>query len=115
MLKMQIISLVFSLTIIFFTFEMVRKKKIKEEYSILWFFMGIVALLFSLYPGFMDILGHLFGISYAPALLLLALFVFVLLVLIHISIVLSRLQNQAKDLIQEVGLLKKELDEIKAD
>lgn len=110
---MQIISLIFSLVVIFTIFEMVRKRKIKEEYSILWFFIGGFFLIISLFPQLIDYLGALFGISYAPTVILLIFIAFIFLVLIHFSVVISRLQNQNKDLIQEIGLLKKELDDCK--
>lgn len=113
MVKMQIISLLFSGFILYSIFEMVRKKKIKEEYSILWFFMGLVFLFLSIFPNVIDMLGNLFGIAYAPTLILLLLFTFVLSVLIHFSVVLSKLSEKNKDLIQEVGLLKHELDDFK--
>ena len=111
--KIQIISLLFSGLILYTIFEMVRKKKIKEEYSILWFIMGLTFLFLSLVPTTIDTLGNLFGIAYAPTLILLLLFAFVLSVLIHFSVVLSKLSEKNKDLIQEVGLLKYELDNIK--
>lgn len=113
MLKMQLASLLFSSFIIYTIFEMVRKKRIAEEYSILWFFMGFIFLVISIFPNSIDLLGTFFGISYAPTLILLLLFVFVLSVLIHFSVVLSTLSEKNKDLIQEVGLLKHELDDLK--
>ena len=113
MTKMQIISLLFSGFIIYTIFEMVRKKKISEEYSILWFLMGIAFLLVSLLPQVIDILGRIFDISYAPTLILLILIGFILAVLIHFSIALSKLSEKNKNLIQEVGLLKYELEHLK--
>jgi len=113
MIKMQIVSLLFSGFILYFIFEMVRKKKIKEEYSIVWFIMGFVFLFISIFPTVIDKLGKIFGIAYAPTLILLFLIAFILTVLIHFSVVLSRLSEKNKDLIQEIGLLKYELDETK--
>lgn len=113
MIKMQIISLIFSGFILYIIFEMVKKKKIKEEYSILWFIMGLIFLFVSVFPSIIDKLGSLFGIAYAPTLILLLLIAFILAVLIHFSVVLSRLSEKNKDLIQEVGLLKHELDSFK--
>jgi hypothetical protein len=111
--KMQIISLLFSILILYTIFEMVRKKKIKEEYSILWFLMGLVFIAISIFPSIIDTLGKIFGIAYAPTLILLLLFAFVLTVLIHFSIVLSALTDKNNTLIQEIGLIKHELDSLK--
>ena len=110
---MQIVSLIFSLIVVFVIFEMLRKRKIKEEYSILWFFIGGLFLIISLFPQSIDYLGNLLGISYSPTIILLIFIAFIFLVLIHFSVVISRIQNQNKDLIQEIGLLKKELDDCK--
>ncbi len=113
MIKMQIISLLFSGLILYIIFEMVRKKKIKEEYSILWFIMGLIFLFISAFPSIIDKLGNLFGIVYAPTLIILLLIAFILTVLIHFSVVLSKLSEKNKELIQEIGLLKYELDSFK--
>ena len=110
---MQIASLLFSGFILYIIFEMVRKRKIREEYSILWFMMGLIFLLISSSPKIVDSLGSLFGILYAPTLILLILIAFILSVLIHFSVVLSRLSEKNKDLIQEVGLLKYEVSKLR--
>lgn len=113
MIKIQILSFLFSGFILYTIFEMVKKKKIKEEYSILWFFMGFIFLIVSIYPNIIDILGNLLGILYAPTLIFLFLFAFILSILIHFSIVLSKLSEKNKTLIQEIGILKHEVSVIK--
>ena len=62
MIKMQIISLIFSGFILYIIFEMVKKKKIKEEYSILWFIMGLIFLFVSVSPSIIDKLGSLLAL-----------------------------------------------------
>ncbi len=106
---MQFISVIFSLFILVLIFELVRKKKIKEEYSILWFIMDFTFIGISLNRNIIDIIGNLFGIAYAPILLVLIMIGFIFLILIHFSIVISRLTEKNKELTQEIGLLTLEL------
>ncbi len=109
----QLLSVSFSLFIFILIFEMVRKKRIKEEYSLLWFFMGSVFFLLSLFPSTIDFLGKLFGIHYAPTLILLIIIGFLIMLMIHFSIVISKLSNVNKELLQEMGLLKNEIETLK--
>ena len=53
------------------------------------------------------------GIHYAPAALLLFLILGVLIILIHYSIIISKLTESNKNLIQEMALLKNEIEEDK--
>lgn len=107
----NIFSVVFSCSVILLIFELVRQRKIKEEYSILWFLMGFVFLYISFNRNIIDYIGSLFGIAYPPILLVLIMMGFTFLVLIHFSMVISKLVEKNKELTQEVGLLRLEIEE----
>ena len=102
--RIQILSLIFSLFIFFFIFGLVKNRRIKEEYSILWFAMSLFLLYLSLDRFAIDRLGHLFGIAYPPSVLTLMTTGFTFLLLIHLTVVMTRLTDQNKELIQEMGL-----------
>ena len=104
--KIQFISLFFSFFIFFFIFELVRKKSIKEEYSLLWFALSLFLIYFSIDRHAIDRLANLAGVAYAPSLLTLMITGFTFLLLIHITIIISRLSEQNKDMIQELGLVQ---------
>jgi hypothetical protein len=67
--RIQIFSIIFSLAIFCFIFGLVKNRRIKEEYSILWFAMSLFLLYLSLDRFAIDRLGHLFGIAYPPSVL----------------------------------------------
>jgi hypothetical protein len=100
----QVFSIVFSLATFFFIFSLVKNKRIKEEYSILWFVMSLVFFYLSVDRLAIDRLGALFGIDYKPSILFLLTTGFIFLVLIHITVVITRLSEESKELIQELGL-----------
>ena len=59
--------------------------------------------------------ARLVGIAYAPAALFLILLLAVFLILIEFSIIISKLAERNKNLAQEIGILKEELEKLKGD
>lgn len=102
--KIQIFAVIFSLFLFFFIFSLVKNKRIREEYSMLWFALSLFLLYLSFDRYAIDRLGHLFGIAYPPSVLTLMTTGFTFLLLIHLTVVVSRLSEQNKELIQEMGL-----------
>ncbi len=102
--RIQVISIFFSLAVLTSIFLLVKQRKVKEEYSILWFVTALVFLYMSLDRHAVDRLGDLFGIAYKPTVVLLIIAGFITLVLVHITVVITRLADQNKELVQELGL-----------
>jgi hypothetical protein len=102
--KIQFFSIIFSLFIFFFIFRLVKNKRIREDYSILWFAMSLFLLYLSFDRYAIDRLGQLFGVAYPPSVLTLMTTGFTFLLLIHLTVVITRLSEQSKELIQEMGL-----------
>jgi len=102
--RIQLISIFFSLAVFATIFLLVKHRKVKEEYSILWFATALVFLYMSLDRYAVDRLGNLFGIAYKPTIILLLIAGFITLLLVHITVVITRLTDQNKEIIQELGL-----------
>ena len=71
----QIISIGFSLLLLISVFVLIRKKKIREEYSLLWVGIFMLFLFLSIFRGTIDIISRFLGIKYQPASLFIILFV----------------------------------------
>ena len=114
LIKIQIIVGVLSVILLLITFELIRKKRLREEYAILWLFTGIVVLVFSLWPEFLlsQFFVRITGIFYLSAVVLIAFF-FLLLIVFHFSVVISKLTSQNKELAQQYALLSLELNQLK--
>jgi hypothetical protein len=112
MTKISLISAIGSLILLVVIVILTRQRRIREQYSLIWLAVGFLMLVFSLFKGLLDFIARLAGVYYAPSLLI-VLAIFSGLVLgIHFTIVLSRLTENNKKLIQEVGLLKNRLERL---
>lgn len=114
LIKIQIIIGALSIVLLLFTFELIRKGRLREEYSILWLFTAAATLIFSLFPEFF--LSKLFiritGLYYLSAVVLI-IFLFLLLIVYHFSVVISKLTERNKELAQRHALMELELHEFK--
>lgn len=98
-----------------FVLELVRRRKLREEYSLLWLGTAIGILLLATSRPLLDTLATAIGIFYPPSALFLVAIVFMLLIMLHFSTVLTRLTQENKEIAQQMALLKRELDELKQE
>jgi len=114
LIKVQVIIGILSMILLLVTFELIRKRRLREEYAILWLFTGVVVLVFSLWPEFFlsQFFVKITGIFYLSAVVLIAFF-FLLLIVFHFSVVISKLTERNKELAQRYALLTLELNEFK--
>lgn len=107
--KIQIISIVASLSIFFVVVNLVRRRRLKTEYSLIWIMVSVTFIVFSFWRDGIDWLAKLFGIAYAPSVLFIILLVGIILLLIEFSIIISKQSERIKVLVQEIGLLRLEI------
>ena len=103
-----------SISLFLYILYLVRKKKIKEEYSLLWLSRVLFSFVFSIWRDGLEYFAKLIGIAYPPAALFLILLLAIFLILIEFSINISKLSEKNKILAQELGLLRNELEEFKS-
>ncbi len=95
-----------------FVLELVRQRKLREDYSLLWLATTIVLIVLSVSRPLLDSLAALLGVvTYPPAALFLVAIIFMLLILMHFSTVLTRLARDNKDIAQQMAILRWELDD----
>ncbi len=111
--RIQYIAVACSIVLLIIIFGLTRKKKIKEEYSLLWLVFCFIFLIFSIWRKGLDFFAGVVGINYPPSALFLIFVLALFLILIQFSIIISRLTEQNKNLTQEIGILKLEITEIK--
>ncbi|HRZ25825.1 MAG TPA: DUF2304 domain-containing protein [Spirochaetota bacterium] len=111
--RVQWIGILFSIAYIAVLLVLIHRKKIKEEYSLLWLFSGVVFLIISIWSQVLFFFSFLIGIAYPPAALFLIMILAVISILIHYSMVISKMSDQIKILVQEQGLLRMELDRLR--
>lgn len=108
-LRIQYLSIIGSFCLLLIIFELIRRKRLREQYALLWLGFAIMALMFSFWRAGLEWMASLIGIAYPPMALLLFLVIGAFLILMQYSLVLSRLNNDMRRLTQEHALLAEEL------
>lgn len=95
-------------------FDLVRRRRLKIEYSWLWIATGcsIVVLIWR-YDWLVWLTGAIGAVTSTSTLFLLALF-FLAVVNLHYSVRISEMSTRIKDLAQETALLQNELKRLKS-
>ena len=94
-------------------FHLIRSRRLRERYALLWLLTGLVLLALSAWRGGLNTIAGWLGVSgYPPAILFAAAIMFVIAVLLHYSTVLSKLTDDNVLLAQEVALLRTRLDAV---
>jgi hypothetical protein len=111
-LKISIAATVVSVLLLLGVFELIRSRRLRERYALLWVATGIVLIVLSAWRGGLNTIAGWFGVrGYPPAVLFAVGLLFVILVLLHYSTVISRLDDQSTILAQRVALLEAMLRE----
>jgi apolipoprotein N-acyltransferase len=107
------LSILGSLLLLTAIIRLIKDRKLKEEYSLLWLFFGFIFLSLSIWRDGLEVISKVIGIYYAPATLFLILIMAIFLILLHYSVVISRLAENNRRLVQEVGILSFQLQEMR--
>jgi hypothetical protein len=109
-LKVSIAATVASIVLLLVVFELVRSRRLRERYALLWILTGVVLVALSAWRGGLNTIAGWLGVrGYPPAVLFAVGLMFVILVLLHYSTVISRLSDQNVILAQRLALLELEL------
>jgi hypothetical protein len=112
-LETRIFLLVCGLVILIFVVNLLRTRRLKEEFALLWLMAAALLVLAPL--GVVDLLDQLayaVGIEYPPALILAIAILCLLGILFQYSLRISKFTDQIKVLTQEIALLKRQIVEL---
>jgi hypothetical protein len=111
--RVQVIAIAVSVVLLMSVLELVRRRKLVEEYSLLWILGSIAILALSVWRGMLDIAARELGIFYPPSLLLMLVIVIVFVGLLSFSVVLSRQRKQIERLMEETAILGAEIRDLR--
>ncbi|MFQ5503783.1 MAG: DUF2304 domain-containing protein [Planctomycetota bacterium] len=98
-----------AVAILLIVLELVRQRKLREEYSVLWIVTGVFLLLLALNYDILIWVTRFIGASFPPTALLFGGILFLILLSLQFSIRLSRLTYRMRSLSQKMALLEEEL------
>jgi hypothetical protein len=109
----QILSIVFTLLFLGVVFRLVMKRRLREEFSIIWIFCALFLNLFAFWRDGIEVLADFFGIYYPPAIIFMVLFIAIIVYCLHLSVLISRHREEIKNVTQDLAILRQELEQLK--
>lgn len=104
--RQQLFAVLAAVGLFLLIVELVRRRKLREEYSWLWLLMGVAILFPTIFYPALVWFSELIGAVVITTTLFIVALLFVILVCIQFSVRISKLTTQVKDLAQEVALLR---------
>ena len=95
-----------SLGLLLFIVELVRRRRLKEEYSVLWVTTAVVIFILAAWYQPLRWVSDAIGAVADSSTLFFFGLVFAFLMLLHFSVRISSLERQLTALVQEIGLLR---------
>ena len=111
--RVQIFAVAASVVLLLVVLELVRRRRLAEEYSILWVLAASALIAVSLRRSLLDIVARWLDVHYPPAVLVLLLILIVFIASLCFSVILSRQQRQIDRLIDDTSVLSAELRDLK--
>lgn len=107
--RIQALAIIGCLVLLFVIFETIRKRRLREQYALVWILAGLVLLLLAIRRDLLTQLSQLMGIYYPPSALLVIGIGFIVLVLLSFSVAVSEMSEKVTRLAQRLALLEGEI------
>ncbi|WP_042462528.1 DUF2304 domain-containing protein [Neobacillus dielmonensis] len=111
-IKLQIILLLASVLTFLVIINLIRKYNLELRYSLLWLFFCIVNVLLAAFSNIAVNIAGLLSIKEPVNAIFLLSFIFQFFLIFSLTLTISRVSNKFTQLVQEVGLLKKEVEKL---
>ncbi|MHB8170673.1 MAG: DUF2304 domain-containing protein [Thermincolia bacterium] len=111
MFSVYFLAILFSLFFLVAVVDLVRRRRLKEQYSLLWLLVGFLMLFLSLSRVNLERVAALLDIKYAPAMLFLFGLIFSFILILHLTVVISKMSERLVILTQEFSILRQHLQE----
>ena len=115
MTRLEITVITLSVLLLIYVLELVRRRRLNEEYSISWLIAGVVILILAIWRNILDFITRLIGGTFYTSTLFFFGILFLIIINLHFSVRISGLSNMVRRLNQELALLKSEVDEYKEE
>jgi hypothetical protein len=112
MTQLSLIILIGSSVMFLITIDLVRRKHLREKYSILWLVIFIAMILFSLSGHLIDRVAQYIGVGYPPSIIFIAGIFFLIMLMLMISVIVSHQTDRIISTNQSVALLEQRIKEL---
>lgn len=112
--RQKMFALIIGIAIFLFILEMVRRRKLREEYSWLWLLTGFGIIVLVVWYDLLLFITKFIGAVLPTTTLFLFGVIFLMLIALHYSIKISALTDQVRKLAQDMAILCQESTEQRA-
>ena len=109
--RTQIITALGAVGLALFVLDLVRRRRLSEEYSFLWVVSTLVIAVLGFCTPLLKFITHSLGVMYESSTVVAAGLAFATVTLLYLSVKMSRLSHENQILTRERALLRHELDE----
>jgi hypothetical protein len=102
----KIFAILVSLFVLILIVELVRRKKLREEYSVLWIITGFTILILTIWYDLLLYITNLVGAVAPTTTLFIFSILFLMLICLHFCIKISSLTDKMIKLSQELAILR---------
>jgi hypothetical protein len=113
--RTRVLAIAGSVGLLLLVLELLRRRRLKEEYSVLWTLTAITLLVMAIFPDLLMTLTKGVGAVLASSTLFLTALIFAMLMLLHFSVRISMLERGFTSLVQELGLMAVERDTLRQE
>ena len=109
-----LLPFVLALAVVCWVVLLLRQRKLKEKYAVLWVIVGLMIVVLAGFPQLLDWASDLTGFA-VPANLLFTLAIFLVLgVCLHLSLEISLVEDETRALAEEAAILRSTLEKLEA-
>ena len=98
--------------IVAFIVWLLRQRKLREKYAILWIAVGVATLLLAGFPGLLAAVATAFGFVVPANFLFVVAIVLLLGVCLHLSLEISVVEDETRALAEEAAILRNHLERL---
>jgi hypothetical protein len=113
--KTRFLAVAGSLALLVLVIELVRRRRLKEEYSVLWTLTAVTLLVLAIWYQLLLNITKAIGAVLPSSTLFFFALIFVMIMLLHFTVRISRLERNFTTLVQELGLMSVERDGLRAE
>lgn len=108
--SLNVILIIGSVCFFIFIVDMVRTKKLELKYALTWLLTGFSFIVMAVFPQTLYFVAGILHIELPVNALFLCVIFLLLLIVFALTVAVSHQSNRIKKLIQEIGLLKEEIE-----
>ncbi|TKJ45990.1 hypothetical protein CEE35_01430 [Candidatus Aerophobetes bacterium Ae_b3b] len=111
-LQIRLMAILASCVMLIIVVDLIRREKLRAQYSLFWLLVGFIFLIFSLWTNLLNLVARIIGIYTLPNALFFIGFVGTVVILLHFSVIISTLSIENKKLVERLSILSWRVEEL---